>query len=245
MQISMIPTEAMQRPVLGQTVTVVASTITAAIATLSFSAATAYPSIAPASSPTVASAVTALLAPPVTSATPASPSSLPPSFSPASARQLDRLASALAPSEVMGDGDQGQSEQSQPVAPSSSLPPGIYVYGQSPQRDQLGQTYLVFEVLPEAIADEEFGSGAIVGGFYMPSSSFDCFEGALEADRLALTITDSYTAETYSYGLALATSTVAAQDPQVPFGLEGFQSLDGFSETDYKVLSTCKADAGL
>ena len=115
-------------------------------------------------------------------------------------------------------------------------PNGTYVYGQSPERDQIGQAYLVFE----ANAD------TVVGGFYMPSSSFDCFQGEVKADRLALTITDSYTAETYAYGLPVdTTAPIAAQDPQVPLGLEGFQALAGMSDLDQQILATCKANAGL
>ena len=122
---------------------------------------------------------------------------------------------------------------------ASSLPSlpndGVYVYGQSAQPDELGRAYLVFEV----------SQGKVVGGFYMPNSSFDCFSGSIGAGKLALTIVDSYDrTHQYPYSVALAVDTsVASNNPEIPnFSLEGYQRINTIGSTDQHILGVCKAD---
>ncbi len=117
---------------------------------------------------------------------------------------------------------------------SPRLEDGVYVYGQSPEPETMGSEYLVFEV----------NQGEVVGGFYMPRSSFDCFEGKVEADRLALTVIDSYDRSPHDYAVALAASAPVASTngAAVSFGLQGYHRLDGLSELDQHILTTCKAD---
>lgn len=125
----------------------------------------------------------------------------------------------------------GQSVQLNP----RSLADGVYLYGQAPEPEQLGAAYMVFEV----------NQGDVVGAFYMPRSSFDCFSGRFEADRLALTIVDSYEQTRYPYAIALdSTSSVAMAGGETiaPVGLEGFQRIAQLSANDQRILSTCKAD---
>lgn len=197
----------------------VASSFAVAIAAVSVCAVTSYPSSVQASTPSAAINSTPTLASSSTAVEAHPDHSSAPSV-------LEAPQAAEAP----------QAQTIQAAAPGTRLEDGIYVYGQSLERDQLGQAYLVFE----AQAD------TVVGAFYMPSSSFDCFQGNVEADRLALTITDSYTSETYAYGLPTAVSEpIASQVPEAPFGLEGFYALEGMSDLDERVLTTCKADAGL
>lgn len=118
--------------------------------------------------------------------------------------------------------------------PLSRLEDGIYLYGQSLQPDQIGQAYMIFE----AVADE------VVGAFYMPFSSFDCFQGNVHSDRLALEVVNSYTDESHSYEVALDQTAPIASTTGItsPFALEGFHPLANVSDNDYRILSTCKAD---
>lgn len=120
--------------------------------------------------------------------------------------------------------------------PSSdaTLTDGVYVYGQSPEPNQLGSEYLVFEV----------NQGRVVGGFYMPRSSFDCFYGNVEADQLALTVVDSYEQTRHPYAVALQAEGSVAQvgDAALPVGLEGYHRLETLTDVDQQVLTTCRAD---
>ncbi|HEY9625776.1 MAG TPA: hypothetical protein V6C84_00605 [Coleofasciculaceae cyanobacterium] len=119
---------------------------------------------------------------------------------------------------------------------SHALTDGTYLYGQSQVAEQMGSAYMVFEV----------NQGKLLGAFYMPRSSFDCFYGNLEADRVALTVVDSYEKSAYPYDVALETSAPVAMAGEetisAPVGLEGFQRLENLSENDQRILSTCKAN---
>jgi hypothetical protein len=109
---------------------------------------------------------------------------------------------------------------------------GIYLYGQSTEPQQIGSEYLVFEV----------NQGKVVGGFYMPRSSFDCFYGNVESNKIALTVIDSYEQTPHSYNVALQSGGSVAQAEGTtvrPLGLEGYHRLDAMTEIDQQVLSTC------
>lgn len=120
----------------------------------------------------------------------------------------------------------------------SALDRGVYLYGQVPEPGQLGIAYLVFEV----------SGNNVVGAFYMPHSSFDCFQGEFQANQLALQITDSYEQVTYPYSIALehngAIATTGTLTP-TPIGLSGFYQLDTISENDHRILNVCKSDQAL
>ncbi|MEM7770518.1 MAG: hypothetical protein AAF327_08410, partial [Cyanobacteria bacterium P01_A01_bin.37] len=122
-----------------------------------------------------------------------------------------------------------QSEQSRTV-----LEDGVYLYGQSPDPGQLGSAYLVFEV----------SSSDVVGAFYMPHSSFDCFQGEFQENRLALQITDSYEQVTFPYAIALDQDAVLASSGDLPatdIGLAGFHQVEFVSANDHRILNVCKA----
>jgi hypothetical protein len=148
------------------------------------------------------------------------------------------FASERVPASSLGDDPLVQAPASTAIAPveaSSPFADGIYLYGQSPEPDQTGSAYLVFEVRDRLV----------VGAFYMPHSSFDCFHGQVEAQQLALTIIDSYEQQAYPYAIALTeTSTVAATDAStvVPVALDGYYALDQISENDHRILGVCQAD---
>ncbi len=115
------------------------------------------------------------------------------------------------------------------------LQDGVYLYGQSAQANQLGSTYTVFEV----------NRGRVVGAFYMPASSFDCYKGKLQPDQMALTVVNSEDRQAYPYAVALqrnGDTTAAGNAALNPVTLAGFHPLANLSANDRRILSVCKAD---
>jgi hypothetical protein len=109
---------------------------------------------------------------------------------------------------------------------------GVYLYGQQPIPNQLATAYLVFEAQ----------AGQVVGAFYMPHSSFDCVQGQIQENELALTITDSYSQEAYAYALDLShNSTVASTENATELNIAGFFPLAAVSDNDQQILATCQA----
>jgi hypothetical protein len=124
-------------------------------------------------------------------------------------------------------------EANSSASTEQALADGTYLYGQSQQPEQIGSAYMVFEV----------DQGKVVGAFYMPHSSFDCFYGRLEADRVALNVVNSYEQTVHSYDVALETSApiaMAGDQAIAPIGLEGFHLIEAVSSNDQRILSTCK-----
>lgn len=121
-------------------------------------------------------------------------------------------------------------EQPAPVQPAD----GVYLYGQQPVPNQLATAYFVFEAQ----------GGAVTGAFYMPSSSFDCVQGRIDNQQMALNVTDSYSQETTSYALTLEApnAQLASFDSVVatPPNISGYHSLP-VSDRDRDLLATCQA----
>lgn len=113
---------------------------------------------------------------------------------------------------------------------------GIYLYGQSPQPEQIGEAYAVME-----ITDNQ-----AVGAFYMPQSSFDCFYGAVESDNLSLNVVSSYDQATHEYSVAFqeGTAIAAANGTTTPVQLVGYHPIDTVSQNDHRILSVCRANFG-
>ncbi|OLP17611.1 hypothetical protein BST81_14900 [Leptolyngbya sp. 'hensonii'] len=126
--------------------------------------------------------------------------------------------------------------QAVPAVQPSLPEDGVYLYGQSVKPNQIGKTYAVLEVK----------QGKVVGAFYMPSSSFDCFHGEFQTDKLALTVVDSYERTAHPYAIALEKSYPVAAAGGNPVAnslkLQGFHPISTLSETDQRILTTCKAD---
>ncbi|NJN21048.1 MAG: hypothetical protein HC812_07505 [Leptolyngbya sp. RL_3_1] len=119
-----------------------------------------------------------------------------------------------------------------PTAEAAPLADGVYLYGESPQPDERGKTYLVMAVQ----------AGQAVGAFYQLDSSFDCFHGQVTANRIDMTIVNSYDQAAYPYEVALATSGAIASasgavSAMVP---AGFYAIDTLSPTDQQILATCQ-----
>jgi len=125
------------------------------------------------------------------------------------------------------------SPRKKPEMPTPSAH-GTYLYGQQPIANQPETAYFVFE---------SYGTN-ITGALYMPSSSFDCVRGQIADQRIALSVTDSYSQETYSYALTLNEPMieVASQGRMVvaPPNIEGFYPLP-LREQDRAILATCQA----
>jgi hypothetical protein len=118
---------------------------------------------------------------------------------------------------------------------NSSLANGVYLYGESTEPEQIGSAYMVFQVK----------EGKVMGAFYMPRSSFDCFSGEFQGNKLALNVVDTYAQTVHPYAIALErTSTVASsnQNPALQgIGLEGFHRLNKVSDNDQRILGVCQA----
>lgn len=118
---------------------------------------------------------------------------------------------------------------------SSSLTNGVYLYGETQQPNQIGAAYMVMQV----------DGDRVVGALYMPRSSFDCFQGAIQGEQLDLTVVNSYDQSTHSYSLAVQNESYIASidDPvSAPARLNGMYNLPEVSETDQRILETCKSD---
>ena len=113
------------------------------------------------------------------------------------------------------------------------LQDGTYLFGESSLPSQVGRAYMVFEVEGQKV------SGAV----YWPHSSYDCFEGRFNQNRLALRVKAAYSGETYQHNVAIAAqptvvaSGVAVAEP----GLEGMHRLETLTENDRNILASCQA----
>ena len=125
------------------------------------------------------------------------------------------------------------SQVSPQVEDLAVLEDGLYLYGQSPQRDQLGSSYIIF-----SIADNQ-----TVGAFYQPNSSFDCFYGQVHPDRMALNVVDSYNQSVHPYAVALTTdSSLVAGSAASAYTLKDFYRIEAVSDLDLEILAICEAD---
>lgn len=108
-----------------------------------------------------------------------------------------------------------------PVAVSLSNYPlrdGIHLFGLARTPEQLQTEYLVFKMHRKQV----------VGAFFMPSSSFDCFSGKLEASQLKLTVLESYEQQSYDHTV----------------NLNRYHPIQKISDNDLRILSACAIDPG-
>ena len=115
---------------------------------------------------------------------------------------------------------------------SDTFADGTYVFGERPQADQIGTTYMVVEAK----------DGRAIGGFYQPNSSFDCFYGDITDSRMLLTVVNSYEQTEHALSVTLeAQNQVASQGTALRQAVpRGFHVLPNLSETDHTVLQTCR-----
>jgi hypothetical protein len=133
-----------------------------------------------------------------------------------------------------------KSAKSTATTPTANFPKedGVYLYGQSPQANQLGQGYIVFEKR----------QGQVKGALYMPSSEFSCFQGTLDkSGDLAMTVKSSPDAG----GLTeVATSNILPKindDEPITYAytvaLQDYHQLGSISANDRRILQICNQPA--
>lgn len=125
---------------------------------------------------------------------------------------------------------------------------GIYLYSQSPQPNQIGKEYMVFEVR----------QGKITGAFYLPYSEFSCFSGTLNAGKLALMVAnapdivepDAASSPQNPQKLAaISDRTYIGNDNSAsvayPYAvaLRNYYQLPNVSNSDHQILQTCKSSS--
>jgi hypothetical protein len=131
--------------------------------------------------------------------------------------------------------------------PKGKLPQkdGVYLYGQSPEPQQIGQEYIVIEV----------SKGKAVGAFYLPSSEFNCFNGTIEGGKLALLLANGPETEAYPDTIGSNTEEQVAivgdrslgdssNEITTPYSvaLQNYHQLPQVSESDKQILAACKSN---
>jgi hypothetical protein len=115
---------------------------------------------------------------------------------------------------------------------------GVYLYGQSPKSNQLGQGYIIFQKQQDKIS----------GALYMPQSEFNCFQGTLnKSGELAMTVNSS------SNEASTPGSNQVAANSQLPkvsenefnsypysVALQDFYQLNSITASDRRTLQMCK-----
>ncbi|MEO0647948.1 MAG: hypothetical protein AAFZ17_17640 [Cyanobacteria bacterium J06650_10] len=148
--------------------------------------------------------------------------------------QTDSDQAANAPIETIPTNSHPKTPTDSPPQIGSVPASGTYLYGQQPMANQPGTTYFVFET----------HGVAVTGALYMPSSSFDCVQGQIHQEQIALDVIDSYSQERFSYALALTPpfAQIANQAGAVatPPAIEGFYPLP-VQENDRALIATCQA----
>ncbi|WP_242728667.1 hypothetical protein [Microcoleus vaginatus] len=136
-------------------------------------------------------------------------------------RKWKLLATAfICPLTLIGVGIQQQPIQAQ-QNPSktnvAALPDGIYLYGDSPQPNQVLQNYIVFQRQNDRV----------VGAIYAPRSDFTCFTGKIQGNTLS--------------GKAISAGKI--QTVEVNTQLTNLHSIRTISSNDRRILSTCQDTA--
>lgn len=122
---------------------------------------------------------------------------------------------------------------------------GIYLYGQSPQPQQVGQEYIVLEV----------NRGKVVGAFYLPHSEFNCFNGTITAGKLALLLAEGPESGAYPDPTGVTNNQEVAAINTRPLGddidstistpysvaLQNYHQLNIISSSDKEILAACKS----
>ncbi|MEH2067684.1 MAG: hypothetical protein V7K47_05850 [Nostoc sp.] len=127
------------------------------------------------------------------------------------------------------------------VLPRANFPTkdGIYLYGQSPKADQLGQAYIIFQKQRDRVT----------GALYMPQSEFNCFQGTLDqSGELAMTVSGSSNETSSDESDRVAASNrlpKVGEDELETYAysvaLQDFHRLNSISASDRRILQMCKS----
>jgi hypothetical protein len=113
---------------------------------------------------------------------------------------------------------------------------GVYLYGQSPSPNQIGQGYIVFKKQ----------QGRVIGALYMPRSEFSCFQGTIDkSGELAMTVTGSQT-EVGRSDLATTSTIPSISDDQFnnyahSVALQDYHPITSVSRNDRRILQMCQS----
>jgi hypothetical protein len=113
---------------------------------------------------------------------------------------------------------------------------GIYLYGQSPSPNQIGQGYIVFNKQ----------QGRVTGALYMPRSEFSCFQGTIDkSGELAMTVTGSQ-AEVGSSEVATTSTIPSISDDQFnnyahSVALQDYHPIKSVGSNDRRILQMCQS----
>ncbi|MEH2042879.1 hypothetical protein [Nostoc sp.] len=126
------------------------------------------------------------------------------------------------------------------VLPKANFPvkDGIYLYGQSPKPNQLGQGYIIFQKQQDKVR----------GALYMPQSELNCFQGTINpSGELAMTVNSSSNEASSEQSNQVATSNrlpKVAEDESNPYAyslaLQDFYRLNSIAASDRRTLQMCK-----
>lgn len=126
------------------------------------------------------------------------------------------------------------------VLPEANFPKkdGVYLYGQSPKPNQLGQAYIIFQKQQEKVT----------GVLYMPQSEFNCFQGTLKpSGELAMTVNGSANEASSNQSNQVATSSrlpKVGEDESSSYAysvaLQDFYRLNSITASDRRTLQMCK-----
>jgi uncharacterized protein YdbL (DUF1318 family) len=110
---------------------------------------------------------------------------------------------------------------------------GVYLYGQSPQPNQLGQGYIVFQKR----------QNQVMGALYMPSSEFSCFQGNVDSTgELAMTVTAPGAGGLEEVATANRLPKLDADQPMTyaySVALQDYHKLNTVSDNDRQILQMC------
>ncbi|MEH2079890.1 MAG: hypothetical protein V7K89_07705 [Nostoc sp.] len=136
-------------------------------------------------------------------------------------------------------GDQGTTKSAR-VLPKTNFPvkDGIYLYGQSPKPNQLGQGYIIFQKQQDKVR----------GALYMPQSELNCFQGTINpSGELAMTVNTSSNEASSEQSNQVATSNrlpKVAEDESNSYAyslaLQDFYRLNSIAASDRRTLQMCK-----
>ncbi|MGF2040334.1 MAG: hypothetical protein RMZ43_034385 [Nostoc sp. CmiVER01] len=126
------------------------------------------------------------------------------------------------------------------VLPKADFPvkDGIYLYGQSPKSNQLGQGYIIFQKQ----------QNKVTGALFMPHSEFNCFQGTLNpSGELAMTVNSSSNEASTTQSNQVASSNRLPQVSEDEFSsypyslaLQDFYHLSSITASDRRTLQMCK-----
>ncbi|MEH2126248.1 hypothetical protein [Nostoc sp.] len=136
-------------------------------------------------------------------------------------------------------GDRGTTKSAE-VLPKANFPvkDGIYLYGQSPKPNQLGQGYIIFQKQQDKVK----------GALYMPHSELNCFQGTINpSGELAMTVNSSSNEASSEQSNQVATSNRLPQVTEdesnsyaYSLALQDFYRLNSIAASDRRTLEMCK-----